>query len=975
MPEKKFKIISFNETDQFIRIIGLSNEMNDIRRGIATDNCLQPFLRNDKVDESHLRRAESIWRKYLDGEESLLLIDLIHIENIFSKNLYGLKRILNKKFSVTKTLLTIRQRIGFGLHAYALELTWKNPNTHITSLKIARSYFRDAYGAEDSETSHSTAKECLGRLGCETTIISRWEKVKPDDLREAYNALKKSIDLGNSIDDALPYFLESASSYYDSTNNEDIFTEVDHFINYSKEIIPKVSLDLALFKSRKIQQNFKVIQVLLNIFNQNIHSETPEKIVKFAFLSGLILAYQDEVINQKDFVDISIPFGFRKNENVPYILIKSIDYIESFLVETVAKYGWNEPFSLSILGDIYLWKYDNREYAGNELEYIDKIIELYSNEAISDERSELILATYYLRKFKITNQNEIRKKSCRMLVDLVAKEQASPIAAIQLAKEVEANGKIYIECNSQEIQNLLSRGDSSGLWSLAAKTAMDNVNLQIYNLGGRSGVTSVGDYYGITQETLSYKNTYKSTTDYETERTKKLQQRIKILEIKKFGFSEILCTINDKNREELKHVAVRRFIKGASIEEILIESNHLKTETILSRISDFLAEINNIEFDPKSNKSGKAEAKREFRFWLKSFMPQDDASNVFETWWSYFEDLKRVEKRDSHIGNWIVGTDEYLFAIDLEAKGVRPVGYELAQITDDHNYLGPNDWSVRRAIFDKYIDTLDFVENGVDELYWKGYQASVLARNVRKLTSQEMPQISSLDKERRFRDLLTSIPDEDIKRLGQQIIEFYLKKRNISKIDVNEKKVSGVNRIRNSKAIAKLLRHSKILKFDEYGWVSIEDLASSLTGLTVDEISLIATDAREPRFEVDDGKIRAKYGHTNINIKPIEHNKKNSSNYLFHATPWSNGYSIIDNMKGLDKRSRQYVHLTSSRFDSIINGKRNGHPLILEVTADDTLNAKRVSETTYLATNIGLEQLSVVPIISYWEIVPTVRIH
>ena len=140
------------------------------------------------------------------------------------------------------------------------------------------------------------------------------------------------------------------------------------------------------------------------------------------------------------------------------------------------------------------------------------------------------------------------------------------------------------------------------------------------------------------------------------------------------------------------------------------------------------------------------------------------------------------------------------------------------------------------------------------------------------------------------------------------------------------------------KYVSMLLRHHPEeagLVLDEHGWANVEDLIKKVSPkypLTEELLHQIAfaPDKQRYEFSEDGKKIRAVHGHS-IKVD-LGYDKKEPPNILYHGTAEKYRESIEDT--GLEKRSRQYVHL-SERIDQAREvGKRHGKLVLFRVDAE-----------------------------------------
>ncbi|MBS3819744.1 RNA 2'-phosphotransferase [bacterium] len=145
------------------------------------------------------------------------------------------------------------------------------------------------------------------------------------------------------------------------------------------------------------------------------------------------------------------------------------------------------------------------------------------------------------------------------------------------------------------------------------------------------------------------------------------------------------------------------------------------------------------------------------------------------------------------------------------------------------------------------------------------------------------------------------------------------------------------NRTKVSKFMSLLLRHRPQnfgLTVDKYGFADFNKvfdiLMKKFPGLEKKDVYKLIENAPNQRFQIKEGKIRARYGHS-IEIKPGGRSHT-VPEVLYHGTSPKNWGSIQN--KGLKPGKRKFVHLSISVKDALRVGKRKDrHPLILKIDA------------------------------------------
>jgi putative RNA 2'-phosphotransferase len=150
---------------------------------------------------------------------------------------------------------------------------------------------------------------------------------------------------------------------------------------------------------------------------------------------------------------------------------------------------------------------------------------------------------------------------------------------------------------------------------------------------------------------------------------------------------------------------------------------------------------------------------------------------------------------------------------------------------------------------------------------------------------------------------------------------------------MNEKR-----RTKISKFLSLILRHQpeKInLVLDGNGWADVCELleksAKAGNVFTREELVEVVATNDKKRFSFDETKtkIRASQGHS-IAVE-IGFEERIPPSVLYHGTAERNLDSILE--KGLEKRARHHVHLSSEMKTARSVGSRYGKPMILQIDA------------------------------------------
>ena len=135
-----------------------------------------------------------------------------------------------------------------------------------------------------------------------------------------------------------------------------------------------------------------------------------------------------------------------------------------------------------------------------------------------------------------------------------------------------------------------------------------------------------------------------------------------------------------------------------------------------------------------------------------------------------------------------------------------------------------------------------------------------------------------------------------------------------------------------SKRLALALRHQPDrfgLDLDAAGWAPVADVARGL-GVSVADIEAAVALPGKKRYEIDAGRIRARYGHSIAG--EVERPVAEPPPVLFHGTSAAVLPAIL--REGLRPMRRQYVHLSADRETAVIVGsRRRGEVVVLRVDA------------------------------------------
>ena len=141
-----------------------------------------------------------------------------------------------------------------------------------------------------------------------------------------------------------------------------------------------------------------------------------------------------------------------------------------------------------------------------------------------------------------------------------------------------------------------------------------------------------------------------------------------------------------------------------------------------------------------------------------------------------------------------------------------------------------------------------------------------------------------------------------------------------------------------SKFIAYILRHNPSgvgIQLDKNGWANVAELIDGInkSGRKIDKTTLIQVVTEDEKmrfsFNADASKIRANQGHS-IDVD-IELDESSPPDTLYHGT----ATKYLNSIKqfGIQKRTRNYVHLSIDEYKAIKVGLRHGDPIVLTINS------------------------------------------
>lgn len=633
------------------------------------------------------------------------------------------------------------------------------------------------------------------------------------------------------------------------------------------------------------------------------------------------------------------------------------------------------------------WESMGPDARRHELETAIKLRDGESHHArLVDAFSQLEQAVDLLSLYRLKPEDSLLYRATQQLLLLHDSSESWPVPLVVLARAVEECPPnmdpgfrelildLPLERGSSARQYVLDK-DSAGLYSLAANTAQSSAEVERIHLGGREGVYKAADYTGALGDTFVFKNTWKFNAGVEKARTdvlrKRLQEGSPMFRVPRTWATCNVLGDPDLESANPRVVAVVQYLEGPSLAEICMSGLTMnRIVWHLSRAARFLAIINSVETGSvHAGASAWGDLRgKDLGRWLKSLMVSD-WEQLFEEWFRGVSKAPLVSRRDAHAENWLVTPDSGLVALDFEAKGVRPAGYELAQLTDDFALLPSNDagWAARLQLVRAYHDEL--VRGSIRCPYSvleSTYVYSCVARAFRAITNPH----ADAELRQHGQALLLFIANSEQGRtvggLAQRLLNVGSNPGALVKQTDRDRDtgMSESRRKRISRAMAYHLRHGHELAelMDSQGWVFVAALSDVLQnfGIRTDknEIMRVAMDHSDPRFELNGSRIRAKYGHS-LAVSP-DYALLAEDLTLFHGTSFATLDTVFGSGDQLRPMTRRRLHWSTDPGVPRQGERRRGPTALLGMQSEAAERVFIAGDNIFLTGAVSADLLRII---------------
>lgn len=905
------------------------------------------------------------WRSMLRNQQPLSLAEAILFEQRISLAAPHNQLLRGSGLRYTKTLQTARERAAIYLYDYARSINWRRPVVFQNALKASRTYLVNALHGAEYVNQH-ISNQLLGKLGVATTLLARFTHVDRKCLAEAHDALKASIEAGNT-NGALEYYLELSCYIFDEVQNPEHLARAIQFVDpIAKRVGTSETLHFrhseAFLRLSTVASSDATARQLLQKGREHLslmgltRRSSSESRIAYYILDLLIDHFERGSIRRtpRNIKHLRVPFCARG----PFVC-EAISQSSSAIADSLLdNFHSDDLLAMGIYADLLTRNTSNtpietlkRRLAARKRHYAPQV----------DTRTKLFTLRDTLLLSSLTDAKAERRWAISELLKLENDPECKALAIYLLANDLEIHGPLdeVITSSRSQLTSYVEACDFDSLYRVAASSSINSPDLVKYAIGGRSNVETIFDYHGLATSSFMFKSMSHTNAARENSRAERIAEEIDD-DLLKYQFRLPPAFVLVADGDDLP-VFARRYIDGepASLHAQRLDSKDRLA--LISRVASFLGLIHRAE-GTSSTHLRKELKQKELRRWLKA-MGLPDPNTVFSEWFSFVEKAPSYQRRDAHLGNWIVGSDGSITAIDFEATFPRPIGYEVAQITDDKPLFDASDWASRRSVFTAYATSL-----GVSpQDSYAFYEASVAARCIRRLTLPEATHADVTHAMETLNWLCSNAELAGLRNWCASVLDFWMRMNGFAAGVGVGIKPSEKRRQKVSKALSYHLRHSPALHRDGEGWVDFNEVIGAISPqVSLAELEYVATHPLEPRFEIRAGKIRARYGHSH-GISGSERTSQLLSNrpkFAYHATGVSAFESIVELSQGLKPMRRQFVHLGSDLSETHSIGTKRGQFILLRVDLSTLSEVTQASPFVLLTPHVPLVNVQVEPLVS-----------
>lgn len=887
----------------------------------------------------------------------------------------------NQGLDLASCLVEARERVALASLDAAFRSSWSKRMVFGHSLEVARTYL--SFLMDKAKLELSEPKRFLvARFGISTVLAARFGEVSQEELESACIALRETHE--NGSDNALSYFVEGCLWRYDLFGDLGALREAASYIHSGSATTNRnptwylncteLWVKLAGEASPSARRQF-----LLNA-SRELESAAYgqpgeiEAVLRLVMLTTLVSELRSERMHGENISmrGTRFPFCLRASHAQ---LPATLELVAPALIKAIATHKSRGSYVFrDVLAELHA--YLARKNSGSAVGHLTSAIQLrqggLKSKPLRGSRVELAQAEDQLLLAKLAGRLSIRREALAYLAKPGQSESDTATRLVVFAQDIEDRGPVAgaLLPIEQELALAARNGDATRIYEVAAALAIHSHELQRRRLGGRGSAIMLQDAENSIGRSFVFKQLSTSANEKDRLRTEQLLADVRRLgETHRFGvvdhLTHIRSTVPGLDASNGHIVSVRRFSQGQTLEEA-ISASPQRAKTLIETAVQFLA-LFHASGNSEHDGTRRCLWERELGRWLRSMYSTDERAEVFAAWWACVQDAPLLERRDAHALNWLVDASGRMLAVDLDAKGARPLGFELAQLIEDVQYLSPDNWAARKDLLHHYLDALNRYGLTLSITFEKGLEymaAGIVARAIWLFSSRDATSTMKIRTGRLLDLVAKELPGSRIGELAWRLSTRWTEIAGVTS-EIKELGLTAPERRRISRAMAFHLRHDPTTPASREGWVHVEELAELLNKaghkVSPDALLLIAGAAGEPRFEREGSDIRAAYGHS---LKmSIAYEKKLPPKWLYHATPLENLRSIFEARAGLRRGKRQWVHLSDRPSIAMNASTRQHKPVaLLRISAPGVDNLVYASGNTWLAPLVPSDVLEIVPL-------------
>lgn len=976
--------------------------------GVSIGDAVSQWTANESPDRvwdwvssaSSPAALVAAWRDSLPyGSRSGLLATLIREYQLSTRMAEVGPYFRQYRLTYARSLRQARLDVGFASHHEAQETNLeRGRGFYVRLLDLAVEYLGSVISS-DRLHGDQVSGDLLGRFGVATVLSGRFRRPDIGELRLACQTLRESIAFGNDHDAAFEYYIEGQVLLFDLTGERDALAEAVRFAQqHPKDSSQQWQMNVAeLWIKLAGQGSNTAARQFTTRAEEHIkraasqRSPSVARKLRLLMLQALIESVSTDVARGRtiDCQGFSFPFGLRsKTIGLTPSVERAIPKILDALRATASD---GEYLFREVAAELLSYAARHEVDADAALRNLEQAIAYREGKSwqspLSGEYAELAHAEDLLQVSTFDRVSRSRHRAHEALLRHATQWPHSASALAVIALDLEVNGKptenrafnlgsLQPNARTTSLIAAIRAGDHAAVYGFAAAAASRDPQSRMRRLGGRGQVFAIDQSAALFGQTFVFKPMRLARHAQDDLQTRQISERIATLAMSDlYGVIEHLAVVPSNEAlveisEDHDVISVRKHVDSASLLEHA-SGPGAEAAQILKRTSEFLAVIHSMDSRIGLPEGCRRQVReKEVRCWLRRVTADDALANeIFEAWWliavasGWF-----LRRRDAHAQNWLIDKSGRVLAVDLDCDGWRPLGYELAQLTDDHPLLDPRDWQARSEILLAYLAEL--AKHGTSVDYGEAvvaFQAGLVARAVRTFSSPGDDEPSRVHATLLVQSVVENAASAEVKLVATSVLGAWGEKTGLAVGD-GLPLLPPAEKRRISRAMAYNLRHNKSAPMTIDGWVHANELVEllRLEGHKVSsrQLLLIAGAMGEPRFQIDGKDIRATYGHS-LNVM-IKYADAQPPTHLFHGTSTSILTSVAEARDGLRPMLRRRVHLTSDPEVALRAAARRKEPtVLLRVRTDGLDPLERASETTWLTKRVPASSLEVVPV---WEV-------